>query len=105
MLLQNRAGYWDPSPDLAVALMAQKIRPENIVRVKKEKGLFTKAKSVAALWAPAAPKSPAEGGEEAGGDEEKRTAGGAGGGRKPQHHHHHHDKKDKKKKVCVVAAA
>lgn len=47
ILLQDRAGFWEPSEDLAVALMAQKIRPENIVR--EQKGFLIK-KEVPMSW-------------------------------------------------------
>lgn len=40
MLLQNKdEGFWEPSADLCVALMAHKVRPEHIITTK---GLFGK---------------------------------------------------------------
>lgn len=62
-LLQDRAGFWDPSPDLAVALLAHKIRPESIVWAPK--GLCFK-KPAADYWEESPPDNPGDAADGAG---------------------------------------
>lgn len=80
VLLQDRAGFWDASPDLAVALVAQKIRPENIVRVQRGVAMFKK--EVAESWEPG-PGSPDAAASERGSPQKRthqqRTASVRGG--------------------------
>lgn len=79
VLLQDRAGFFDPSADLSVALMAHKIRPENIVRERRGFGPFRK--EVAQFWEENPEPEPLSGDsadeEEAAG---KRQLPGGGGG-------------------------